>query len=113
MNELVELAEKLGKAVSESKEAKAFRDARKLLEEHKDVLATLNEYHAQVRKIDQLEAEQKPIEVDDKHKLDELHARLISSDVFKKFTAAQMDYVDLMRKVNQAIRKHLAAIEGD
>jgi len=113
MNEMVELAEKLGKTISESREARTYREARKVLHEHKDVLQTLDDYQAQAQKVEQLEAEQKPVEVEDKHKLDELHGKLISSDVFKKFTAAQMDYVDLMRKVNQAIRKHLAAIEND
>ena len=113
MNEMVELAEKLGKTISESREAKAYREARKVLNDHKDVLQTLNDYQAQAQKVDKLEAEQKPVEVEDKHKLDELHGKLISSDVFKKFTASQMDYVDMMRKVNQAMRKYLVPIEND
>ena len=50
--------------------------------------------------------------VDDKHKLQQLNAALVASDLFKTFTAAQMEYVDLMRKVNQALRDELAAIEG-
>jgi hypothetical protein len=68
----------------------------------------LGDYQAQSEKIAQAEQENKPIEVEDKHRLSELHAKLISSDVFKKFTAAQVEYIDIMRQVNDTLRRNLA-----
>ena len=63
------------------------------------------------QKVEQLEHENKPVEVDDKHKLRDLHDTLVANDLFKRFTAAQVEYVDLMRQVNQTLRKQLAEVE--
>jgi cell fate (sporulation/competence/biofilm development) regulator YlbF (YheA/YmcA/DUF963 family) len=45
------------------------------------------------------------------HRLQELQQKLLAHEVFKTFTAKQVDYVDLMRQVNDVIRKHLAPTE--
>jgi len=108
---IIEMATKLGKAISESPQAAKLREVRKELDAHKDVLDTLKQYQEQAQKLEQMEHENKPVEVEDKHKLRDLHDNLIASEVFKRFTAAQVEYVDLMRQVNQALRKQLAEVE--
>jgi cell fate (sporulation/competence/biofilm development) regulator YlbF (YheA/YmcA/DUF963 family) len=108
---IIEMATKLGKAISESPQAAKLREVRKELDEHKDVLDTLSQYQQQAQKVEQLEHENKPVEVDDKHKLRDLHDKLVANDLFKRFTAAQVEYVDLMRQVNQTLRKQLAEVE--
>ncbi|MFB3894295.1 MAG: YlbF family regulator [Phycisphaerae bacterium] len=113
MNEIIELAGKLGKAIASSPQATAMRAARKALDAEASVVQTLKDYQAQEDKIAQLQHDNKPIEVDDKHKLQDLHDKLIASDVFKKFTAAQVDYVDLLRQVNSAMRQQLAETEAE
>jgi cell fate (sporulation/competence/biofilm development) regulator YlbF (YheA/YmcA/DUF963 family) len=112
MAAIIELAERLGKAIADSPQATALRTARDDLSKHEDIKQTLDDFRVQQEKVAQLEAEQKPVEVDDKHKLQELHTVLVSSEIFKKYTSAQVDYVDVMRKVNQAITSQLAATEG-
>ena len=112
MAAIIELAGRLGKAIADSPQAAALRTAREDLSKHEDIKQTLEDFRVQQEKVAQLEAEQKPVEVDDKHKLQELHSTLVSSEIFKKYTAAQVEYVDLMRKVNQAISTQLAATEG-
>ncbi len=112
MAAIIELAERLGKAIADSPQASALRTARDELNRHEDIKQTLEDFRVQQEKVAQLEAEQKPVEVDDKHKLQDLHNALVSSEIFKGYTAAQVDYVDLMRKVNQAISSQLAATEG-
>lgn len=112
MDPIIELADKLGKAIAESAPAAKLREARKLLEGQPDVKKLLTDYQAQADKLSQLEQENKPIEVEDKHKLQELQGKLMGNDVFKKLTAAQVDYVDLMRRVNTTLRKHLANTDG-
>ena len=111
MSEIVDLANSLGKAIAQSPAATKLREARKALNAESDLLKLLEEYHAQSDKMSKLEAENKIIEVEDKHKLQALHDKLVASDTFKKFTAAQMDYVDLMRQVNAALRKQLSETE--
>ena len=112
MTACIELARRLGKAMAESPQAVAFRAAREELNAHPDVQQTLQDYQQQAEKIGQLEDEQQPVEVEDKRRLQELNDALIASEVFKKFTAAQVEWVDLMRKVNQALQAELAEVEG-
>jgi len=104
---ILNLAEQLGKALSEAPQTTKLHQARKALQSESQTAQMLSDYHQQVQKIAQLEREQKPIEPDDKHKLQELEDTLLESDAFKDFTAAQVEYVELMRKVSEGIRKHL------
>ena len=113
MNEIIELAGKLGKAIASSPQAAAMREARKALDSQADIMQTLKDYQAHEDKLAQLQQDNKPIEVDDKRKLQELHDKLIASDVFKKLTAAQVEYVDLLRQVNSAMRQELAGTENE
>ena len=60
------------------------------------------------QKIADLEREGKAIEVGDKHKLSQLQSQISSNPAVKDFMAAQVDYMNLMRKVNEAVMKQLA-----
>ena len=112
MEAIVALAERLGKEIANSPQTVALRDAREALDD--DTRKIWREFRLQTAKVVQLQQEQKPIEVDDKHKLQELQDKLVASDSFKKFTSAQVEYVDLMRKVNQAISREIGDTEeGD
>lgn len=112
MKSILELAEQLGQAISDSPQADAMRKARQALEAEEGLMQTLNDYQEQADKVGRLEQENKPVEVDDKHKLRRLHDTLVSSEAFKAFNAAQMDYADLMRQVNGALRSKLESVEG-
>ena len=112
MPEIMQMAEELGRAISRSPQAAAFRRARQTLEADSEISETLKQYDEQARKIAQLEVENKPVEVDDKHKLQALQNKLTASDLFKKYTATQLEYVDLMRQVNEALRRQLTETEG-
>ena len=111
MSDIIDLAERLGKSIANSPQATTLHEARQAVSTEADLSATLQEFQTQAEKIARLEAEQKPVEVDDKHKLNELQSTLASSDTFKKYTAAQVEYVDLMRRVNEAIGKQMGDAE--
>ena len=111
MSEIIDLANQLGRAIATSPQAQKLREARKGLSSQTDLVKLLGQYHEQSDKMAALEADNKVIEVEDKHKLQDMHDKLAASETFKVFTSAQMDYVDLMRQVNSAIRKQLAETE--
>ena len=113
MPDVMKLAEELGKAISQSPQAAALRKVRAELNKQPEVTQLLKDYQAQSVKIARLESEEKPIEVDDKHRLEELHDKLVATEIFKKYTAAQVEYVDVMRQVNDALRKQLAETEQE
>ena len=103
MSEIIELATRLGKAIADSPQAAAMQTARKALESQGEVVKAMQEYNRQAQKIQQLSEHQKPIEPEDKKLLEDLHGKLISSDIFKNFQSAQVDFMDLMRQVSQAV----------
>ena len=111
MSDILQLAEQLGKAIASSPQVVKLHNAQKALDAEPDAARTLKEYQQQADKVAQLEAEQKPVEPEDKRKLQELHDNLVASDTFKAFTVAQVDYVDLMRNVNDTIRKNLEDVD--
>lgn len=113
MADITELARQLGRAINSSPQAAGLRAARKALGDEPELDKLLKDYQGQAEKIAKLEEEKKPIEVEDKHKLQRLQDKLFASESFKKFTAAQVEYVDLMRRVNDALRRQLAETEGD
>ncbi len=111
MTDAIELAQRLGKSISESTQAANLRTAREEMDKQGEITQLLKDYQAQAEKVAKLEHENKPVEVNDKHRLKELHGKLVASEVFKKFTAAQVEYIDLMRQVNETLQKQLAETE--
>lgn len=110
-NAIIDMAQKLGQALADSQQGQALRAARQTLQEHKDVLDALQAFQQQAGKMQQLEQQGKPIEVDDKRKFQTLHDKLVASDIFKKYTKAEMEFADLMRQVHNTIRKQVADAE--
>ncbi len=111
MDHIIELADRLGKAIADSEQATALRLARKSATDEPGLDETMSEYQASSQKMAQLQAENKPIEVEDKHKLQALQEKVMASEAMKKLTAAQVEYIDLMRKVGAAMQSHLAETE--
>jgi cell fate (sporulation/competence/biofilm development) regulator YlbF (YheA/YmcA/DUF963 family) len=109
VNDIIDMAARLGKAIARSPQAETLRKARAAMNAQNDVMQLLRDFQKQSERIAELQENDKPIEVEEKHKLDELHEQLLAKDVFKSFTAAQVEYVDLMRKVNEAISMELGA----
>lgn len=111
MSEILQLAERLGKAIASSPQVAKLREARKALAAEAGTATLLADYQQHADKVAGLEAEQKPVEAEDKRKLQELHDTLVASDSFKKYTASQVEYVDLMRTVNDTIRQSLGEVD--
>lgn len=109
---IAELARKLGQAIAASNQAQTLAKVRKELDAQPQIMRTLEEFHQHSDKLAALEAQNKPIEVDDKRKLQQLHTQLVSSDVFKRYTAAQVEYVEMMHKVSETLRGQLTGVEG-
>lgn len=108
---IVELAGRLGKAIADSPAATELHAALKAVTDHPEAGRLFKEFQDQSLKIARLESEEKSVEVDDKHKLRDLHEKLIATEEFKKYTAAQVEYADLMRQVSEAIQSTLEEVE--
>lgn len=109
--ELIEQARTLGEAIAKHPEVQAFLRARVVVEQSSDAQELLKAYGEHAQRIRRLEAEKKPIEVADKHKLAEYEQRMASNEALKKMVAAQVNYVALMNRVYQAMEAPLTAIQ--
>ena len=112
MADIFQLAEQLGKAISASPQAAALRTAREALNGKPEVTGLLKDYQQQANRIADLERTAKPVEVDDKHKLQDLHNQLAAAPAVKTLTVAQMEYVELMRKVSDTLRAETKDTDG-
>ena len=111
MSAIIELAQRLGKAIADSPQVVSLQAAQKEMKKKPEIGQLLKDFQGHSDKIAKLQEENKPIEVDDKQRLQELHNKLIACEEFKKLTAAQVEYIDLMRKVNEAIQKRIEGTE--
>jgi len=112
VNEIIAMAEKLGKAISQSPQAAALKTAQAALQADAEASKLLGEFQAMTQQLAQKESQQQPIEPEEKRKYEEIHTTLIASEAFKAFNAAQVEYVDVIRKANDAIRAQLGPSES-
>lgn len=111
VQEILQLAEKLGKAIADSPQAARLDEARRKLDDQPEVRELIGQLNKQAQKIGELEQQNKPVEVEDKQKLREIQSKLVAQDVFKTYQSAQVDYMDLMTKVSQQIRAPMGAAD--
>ena len=107
MDNILTLAQQLGKAIAASPAGVAMKAAQESVRADGTTLKLMRDFQTQAQKIAHLEENNKPIEPPDKHKLEELENQLAANDRIKKLTEAQMEYMDLIRQVNESIQREL------
>lgn len=101
--QIVAAAEKVGELIAEHPAARKLEAVLERLEKDTQAQRTLTDYNRQLQKIAEKEQAGKPIEVEDKHQAQTLRNQIIRNPILCDLQIAQMDYVDLMRRVDQAI----------
>ncbi|MAE63410.1 MAG: hypothetical protein CMJ18_03990 [Phycisphaeraceae bacterium] len=101
--QIIKAATELGELIADHPAAKKFADAVQRIREDTDAQRVLNDFNRQVRTIQEKEVKGDPIEVSDKRRLEELQDAVIQSRVLRDFQMVQMDYIDLMRRVDEAM----------
>ena len=113
MDAIIRLAEQLGKAIHESPQSAALQAARGQVASNPGLERLHQDYQTQLEKIAALERGNKPIEVSDKHALQDLHDKMAAAPEFKTLVEAEMGYVDLLRQVNATLHGQLGQTEGE
>ena len=103
MEEILEIASKLGAAIANHNRYKMFKEAEKQFKKDGEAIEISEELEKQSRKIHGLEKDLKPVEVEDKKRLQQLKEKVASSQSIQNFLKVQTDYVELMTKVNKQI----------
>ena len=103
MEKILEIASKLGAAIANHNRYKVFKEAEKQFKKDGEAIEISEELEKQSRKIHGLEKDLKPVEVEDKKRLQQLKEKVASSQSIQNFLKVQTDYVELMTKVNKQI----------
>ncbi|MEX0744816.1 MAG: YlbF family regulator [Phycisphaeraceae bacterium] len=101
--EILQAARELGNRIDQHEAARKFKDVIQRLNDDTEAQRALNDYNRHAQAIAEKEANQQPIEVEDKRRLQELQKAVIRNPLLREFQKGQMDYVDLMRRVDEAM----------
>jgi cell fate (sporulation/competence/biofilm development) regulator YlbF (YheA/YmcA/DUF963 family) len=101
--EILSAAADLGKLIAAHPAAVQFESIVKQLQADVQAQRLMTDLNRHIEKLGEKESQGKPIEVADKKTLEELQNKVIRHPLLSKFQMAQMDYLDLMRQVDQVI----------
>ncbi len=101
--QIIDVATRLGRLLAEHLAVVRYRELLKAIREDTDAQRLLADYSRQMDAISEKEHAGQPIEVQDKHRLADLQSRVAMHPQLREMQMAQMDYVDLMRKVDEAM----------
>lgn len=101
--EILAAAADLGKLIQTHAAAIKFEQVVKQLQDDIEAQRLMTDLNRHIEKLGQKEAQGQPIEVSDKKTLDELQQKVIRHPLLSQFQMVQMDYLDLMRQVDDVI----------
>ena len=110
---ILKSAAELGKLIAEHESTRKFEAVAEKLQQDTDAQRLLTDYNRQMALMQEKEAKNEPIEVADKHKLEQLQNGMIQHALLRDLQMVQMDYLDLMRRVDEAIQGPKSAGRGD
>jgi len=102
-DEIMKKARELGKMVADHPHAKKFAELAHDLGQDVEAQRVLTDYDRHLQALSEKEQAGKPIEVEDKRKLEQLQQAVVKNKKLRDFQMAQMDYLDLMRRIDEAI----------
>jgi cell fate (sporulation/competence/biofilm development) regulator YlbF (YheA/YmcA/DUF963 family) len=108
--EILDAARALGKQIQGHDVARRLETALRALQQDVEAQRVLADYNRHLTALGEKESAGRPIEVADKRKLEELQQKVIMSPKLQQFQMAQMDYLDLMRKVDEAMTGEVEAV---
>ncbi len=101
--QLIEKATELGNLIAQHAATSSYREVNEALNSDVDAQRLLSDYNRHLQTIAEKEAAQKPIEIEDKKRLNDLQGKLATDPILSKMQIAQMDYLDLMRHIETAM----------
>ena len=110
--QIMDMAEQLGKLAAQHPAIGAYNQAQKSLAEDADAGRLLNEFNRQIMTLSRQEESGMPVSDAQRHQLEGLQAQLASHLKVQALNRAQVEFVDLLRRVSDTIRKHVAEQPG-
>ncbi|MEO6436520.1 MAG: YlbF family regulator [Tepidisphaeraceae bacterium] len=100
-------AEKLGNLVAQHPAVEKYKQAQKSVSEDADTSRTMAEFQRQFETLARQEQTGTPMTDAQRQQLESIQARLVSNIKVKALNMAEVDFIDLLRKVTQTIQGKL------
>ena len=110
--DILDLANKLGELIAKHSATKNLESASKAFEADVNSQRAMTDYQRFAQSLQEKAQSGSPIEVEDKRKLESLQQAVITNPLLANMQRAEMDYLDLLRKVDGAIVGAGGAVTG-
>lgn len=105
--QLMDEAEKLGQLVAQHATIARYKQAQKSLTEDADANRLLADFERQIETLSRQEQTGMPVTDAQRMQLEALQGRIVSNLKIKAWNQAQVEFVDLLRKISQTIQRPL------
>jgi len=106
--QLLDEAEKLGKLVAQHPAIEKYKQAQRSIAEDPDASRSLAEFDRQLETLARQEQAGMPVTDAQRQTLESLQQRIASNIKVKALNMAQVEFMDLLRKITQTIHRPLA-----
>ena len=110
--QILDEAERVGKMVAEHPAVEKYRTAQRAVAEDPEASRALAEFERQIETLGRQEQAGMPVTDAQRATLEQLQSRIISNIKVKALNMAQVDFIDLLRKVTQTIQKPVTERAG-
>ena len=110
--EIVQTAEKLGQLVAQHPSVTKFKAAQKAVSEDAEASRLLGDFDRQLETLARQEQSGMAVTDAQRQQLETLQSRIVSNVKVKNLNMAQVEFIDLLRKVNQAVQSKVVEAGG-
>jgi cell fate (sporulation/competence/biofilm development) regulator YlbF (YheA/YmcA/DUF963 family) len=101
---ILDAADRLGRLIADHPATQKFDGILKKLKDDTDAQRLLTDLNRHRETLAEKQQAGQPIEVEDKRKMESLQQSVATHELLRDLQMAEMDYVDLMRKVDEKLR---------
>jgi len=108
--QILQEAEKLGQMLKEHPAVQRFKTAQKAVTEDPEATRILGEFDRQLEALGRQEQQGRPVTDAQRMQLESLQSKIVSHIKIKNLNLAQVEFVDLLRKISQTYQRLLADV---
>ena len=110
--QIMDAADKLGQMVAQHPAIEKYKQAQKSVAEDADAARLMNDFNRHLMTLARQEESGMPVTDAQRHQLESLQAQLASHIKVKALSMAQVEFIDLMRRISDAIRSKMSDGQG-
>jgi len=108
MDAILQQARQLGNLIREDPRYRRLREADARVRDDKGAAEALDAYNRAASAIQEKEQKGQPVEPEEKRDLEKHRDAVVANETIKSFSEAQVNYADMMHRMNEAIFQSIA-----